>query len=91
MVTGPPNGLVSVGGYRCVLSELHDIVGDLDRDAALAALPDAFSGHRLAGNAGDRAALQDALGQLGVNPLIVSAFRERRGRERGPSTAVSAA
>ena len=79
VVTGPPPGIVSVGGYRFLLSELQDLVGRADAGAALAALPDALAGHRLAGNATDRAAVRKALVAIGVNPLVADAFRERRG------------
>ena len=46
--------------------------------STLAALPDGLSGHRLAGVAADRAAVRRLLAEQGVNPLVVSAFRERR-------------
>ena len=52
-VTGPPPGLVTVGGYRFVLRDLEEAVRRADPDAGLAALPDALSGHRLAGRAAD--------------------------------------
>ena len=54
-----------------------------NEDAELAALPDALSGHRLAGNAIDRGAVQAALEQHGANPLIADAFRERRKQATG--------
>ena len=79
VVTGPPPGIVSVGGYRFLLSELQDLVGRVDAGAALAALPDTLAGHRLAGNAVDRATLRKALAAAGANPLVVDAFRDRRG------------
>jgi hypothetical protein len=41
-------------------------------------LPDALAGHRLAGSAADRERVQDALARLGVNPLLISAFRDSR-------------
>ena len=79
IVTGPPAGLVSVGGYRFVLSDLQDMVGaDRRRRRRWRALPDALAGHRLAGKATDVEAVQEALAELGVNPLIVRAFRDRR-------------
>jgi hypothetical protein len=77
VVTGPPPGIVSVGGYRFVLRELQDMISQVQDGATLTALPDGLSGHRLAGHAGDRAALREALAQLGVNPLVVRAFRDR--------------
>jgi AMP-binding enzyme len=77
VVTGPPPGIVSVGGYRFVLQELQDMISHVQDGATLTALPDTLSGHRLAGHAGDRAALREALTRLGVNPLVVRAFRDR--------------
>lgn len=77
VVTGPPPGIVSVGGYRFLLRELQDMISHVQDGATLTALPDILSGHRLAGHAGDRAALREALTQLGVNPLVVRAFRDR--------------
>jgi hypothetical protein len=43
----------------------------------LTALPDRLSGHRLAGRAQDNARARDALTELGLNPLMVEAFRDR--------------
>jgi hypothetical protein len=43
----------------------------------LTALPDRLSGHRLAGRAQDNARARDALSELGLNPLMVEAFRDR--------------
>jgi hypothetical protein len=41
-------------------------------------LPDALAGHRLAGTARDQECLRAALRDLGVNPLLIDAFRTRR-------------
>ena len=54
------------------------MVSQVDGDSTLATLPDALAGHRLAGSAADRQRVQEALAKLGVNPLIVDAFREPR-------------
>jgi hypothetical protein len=78
-IDGPPGGLVSVGGYRFVLRELQEFVAGAAEGSTLAALPDGLSGHRLAGVASDRDAVRRALANQGANPLIVAAFRERRG------------
>jgi len=43
----------------------------------LTALPDRLSGHRLAGRAQDNARARAALNELGLNPLMVEAFRDR--------------
>ena len=45
--------------------------------ALLTALPDRLSGHRLAGRAQDNARAREALSELGLNPLMVEAFRDR--------------
>jgi hypothetical protein len=73
-VTGPPPGIVSVGSYRFVTSDLQNVVERADPGAFLTALPDALAGHRLAGisGGGDTRA---AVAELGVNPLIAEAFR----------------
>ncbi len=78
VVTGPPPGIISVGGYRFGLTELQDLVTRTEDGAVLAALPDALAGHRLAGSAADPDAVQKALAAQGVNPLVADAFRARR-------------
>ena len=78
VVTGPPPGMVSVGGYRFLMRDLQDAIADVDAAATLAALPDAMTGHRLAGSAADPAGIREALADRGANPLLVNAFRERR-------------
>ncbi len=78
-IDAPPAGTVTVGGYRLVLKELQDYVSHLAADSSLAALPDALSGQRLAGVATDRDAVCEALTAQGANPLVVAAFRGRRG------------
>lgn len=84
LVTGPPAGVVSVGGYRFSMRELQQAVRQIDRDSSVAALPDALSGHRLAGIAENRETVWRALTSTGNNPLILSAFREHHLQE-GPS------
>jgi hypothetical protein len=76
---------VSIGGYRFALRELQDLVGRVDANGVLAALPDRLAGQRLAGLAADQAAIRQALAALGVNPLVCSAFRERRSERRAPA------
>ena len=76
-ITGPVPNLLTVGAYRFLRHDLEDLVGKAATDATLAALPDRYSGHRLAGHAKDRAALQAALAEFGANPLIAGAFRDR--------------
>ena len=81
VVTGPPSGIASVGGYRFPLHDLKEIAGRVDGDATIAALPDPLVGQRLIGNAADRNMMQAALGAVGVNPLVVAAFRDRSARD----------
>lgn len=77
VVTAPPAGIVDVGGYRFVQRDLDALVASLGVGAALAALPDALAGQRLAGAAPDLAAAQAHLRERGANSLIAAAFRER--------------
>jgi hypothetical protein len=91
MVTRPPAGMVSVGGYRFLLRELQDIVAATGPGATLAGLPDTISGHRLAGSAPNRDALIAELIDLGLNPLVANAFRDRRAAETPPISQASAA
>ena len=84
VVTGPPSGIVGVGGYRFPLDDLYEVVNRVDSDATIAALPDPLIGQRLIGNAADRATMQATLNLVGVNPLIVAAFRDRRGLTAPP-------
>ena len=78
VVTGPPPGMVTVGGYRFVLSELEELVRGADRGALITALPDALAGQRLAGTPGESGDVRATLAGLGVNPLLLDAFGERR-------------
>jgi acyl-coenzyme A synthetase/AMP-(fatty) acid ligase len=80
VVTGPPAGIVSVGGYRFSLHELREAIARIDTGATLAALPDPVIGQRLIGNAADRDMVQAALTAVGVNPIVAAAFRDRSDR-----------
>jgi len=75
VVTGPPPGMITMGGYRFLLEELQEMV---DRtgcgDARLTVLPDALAGHRLAASTSDRESMQASLRLHGANPLLVEAF-----------------
>jgi hypothetical protein len=77
VVTGPPAGLASVGGYRFAVAKLQDAVSRIDPAAKIAAFPDGLTGQRLAGIAARRDELQETLKALGHNPLVVHAFRKR--------------
>jgi hypothetical protein len=82
VVTGPPMGIVGVGGYRFPLHDLQDVVGRIDGTATLAGLPDPLIGQRLVGTAADAETIQAALSAVGVNPIVTGAFRGRGG-DRG--------
>lgn len=84
VVTAPRGGIAGVGGYRFPLRDLQDVVGRIDGAATLAALPDPLIGQRLIGNAADRPIMQAALNAVGVNPLVVAAFRDRSDRGIAP-------
>jgi acyl-coenzyme A synthetase/AMP-(fatty) acid ligase len=76
-VTGPPSGIVGVGGYRFPLHELEAAIGKIDHTATVAARPDPLLGQRLVGQAGRRDMVQAALNAVGINPLVAAAFRDR--------------
>jgi acyl-CoA synthetase (AMP-forming)/AMP-acid ligase II len=76
-ITSPPSGIVSVGGYRFLSQDLQEWAKRLGQGALLTALPDRLCGFRLAGRAQDNARGREALTQLGLNPLMAEAFRDR--------------
>jgi hypothetical protein len=76
-LTSPPSGIVAVGGYRFLSQDLQEWAKRLGQGALLTALPDRLSGYRLAGRAQDNARGREALNELGLNPLMVEAFRDR--------------
>ncbi len=80
-ITAPPPGIMAVGGYRFQADELQAWAKRLGDGAMLTALPDKLSGHRLAGRANDNARARGALNELGLNPLMVEAFRDRVGTD----------
>jgi acyl-coenzyme A synthetase/AMP-(fatty) acid ligase len=82
-ITAPPSGVMTVGGYRFLAQDLQEWSRRLGQGALLTALPDRFSGHRLAGRAQDNARARDALTELGLNPLMVEAFRDRANQTPG--------
>jgi hypothetical protein len=77
VVSGPPPGLVSFGGYRFALGELTSIVNSLDPSGSLTVRPDALAGQRLAGTATNPEAIRMALRGIGANPLLAEAFGAR--------------
>jgi hypothetical protein len=78
-ITAPPSGVMAVGGYRFLAQDLQEWAKRLGQGALLTALPDRMSGHRLAGRAPDNSRAREALSELGLNPLMVEAFRDRSG------------
>jgi acyl-CoA synthetase (AMP-forming)/AMP-acid ligase II len=78
-ITSPPSGIVAVGGYRFLARDLNEWAQRLAPGTMLTALPDRMSGHRLAGRASDNARARAALTELGLNPLMTEAFRDRGG------------
>jgi hypothetical protein len=76
-ITAPPSGIMAVGGYRFRSQDLQEWAKRLGQGALLTALPERLSGHRLAGRAQDNARAREALAELGLNPLMVEAFRDR--------------
>ena len=76
-ITAPPSGLLTVGGYRFQADDLDAWAKRLGEGTMLTALPDRLSGHRLAGRANDNARARGALTELGLNPLMIEAFRDR--------------
>jgi len=76
VVTGPPAGFVTVGGYRFPLQKLIETVARINAGATLTAELDPLIGHRLIGTASDCAAMQIALNAYGLNPLVAAAFAD---------------
>ena len=76
-LTAPPAGMTTTGFYRFRQSEVDAVVAAADPSAVIVAVPDAQLGQRLAGRAGDSAALAVDLEAYGVNALIAGAFRPR--------------
>ena len=79
LITAPPSGTMAVGGYRFLAQDLQEWAKRLGQGALLTALPDRLSGYRLAGRAQDNSRAREALAGLGLNPLMVEAFRDRAG------------
>jgi hypothetical protein len=76
-ITAPPSSIMAVGGYRFLSQDLQEWAKRLGQGALLTALPDRLSGYRLAGRGPDNARAREALAELGLNPLMVEAFRNR--------------
>jgi hypothetical protein len=93
-VTGPPLGVVTIGGYRLAMGGLLETIRRIDPMATLTAKPDPLLGHRLVGAASDCNAMAAALNDLGVMPLVGAAFvsqgeqvlREAMAADQQPTT-----
>jgi hypothetical protein len=73
-ISGPPAGVVGVGGSRFALRALSDIADNAEAGSSVQARPDGILGHRLVGAAADPERVRDELAQRGVNPLVAGAF-----------------
>lgn len=78
VITAPPSGITAVGGYRFLAHDLQEWARRIGQNTMLTALPDRLSGYRLAGRSSDNAKAREALTELGLNPLMVEAFRDRQ-------------
>lgn len=72
-----PRGVVSVGGYRFPRDHLDRWAERLGGGAKLTDAADDDCGHRLEGQSLSNALARTALAELGLNPLISDAFRDR--------------
>jgi len=77
VVTAPPSGTITVGGYCFRQGQIEAAVAQADPLATIVALPDADLGQRLAGTAVDRERLRSRLQARGPNPLLSGAFEPR--------------
>ncbi len=74
-VNAAPAGFANVGGYRFATGDLQAALRSIDSGGLIAALPNALSGHRLAGHARKLDEVRETLDELGLNPLVSGAFR----------------
>jgi hypothetical protein len=76
-LTGTPAGIANVGGYRFREDDLEQWARRLSPGTVMMALPDPINGFRLAGRSSENARARGALAELGLNPLMTEAFRQR--------------
>lgn len=76
-LTGTPAGIANVGGYRFREDDLEQWARRLAPGTVMMALPDPINGFRLAGRSSENARARGALAELGLNPLMTEAFRQR--------------
>jgi hypothetical protein len=86
-ISGPPAGIVGVGGYRFGLRALTDIAAQAEPGSTVASLPDALGGRRLTGTAADRGRVRVELTNRGINPLVVGAFAAQQADDQPAETA----
>lgn len=77
VVTAPPGGVTSIGGYRLHQVAVDAAVAGIDSAATIVALPDAILGQRLAGSADGRDTVISEAQARGLNALIAGAFAGR--------------
>jgi hypothetical protein len=77
VVTAPPGGITSIGGYRLHQVAVDAAVAGIDSAATIVALPDAILGQRLAGSTNGRDAVIKEAQARGFNALIAGAFEAR--------------
>lgn len=77
IVTGPPGGITTIGGYRFRPADVEAQVAAADPAATVVALPGGVMAQKLAGSALDHTAVRRRLLENGANPLVAGAFRPR--------------
>ena len=76
-IDAAPDGVVSVGGYRFPRDHLQRWAERLGGDANLADAEDDLCGRRLEGRSLSNTVARAAFAELGLNPLLSDAFRDR--------------
>jgi hypothetical protein len=76
-ITAAPPNIAHVGGYRFRNDELEQWARRLSSGTVLMAVPDQLNGFRIAGRSSENGRAREALAELGLNPLMTEAFRQR--------------
>jgi hypothetical protein len=76
-LTAPPSNITNVGGYRFRNDDLEQWARRLSPGTVMMAVPDQLNGFRIAGRSNENARTREALAELGLNPLMTEAFRQR--------------
>ena len=74
VVTAPPCGTLSVGGYRFHQQAVEAALATVEPAATLLGVPHGILGQRLAASAPDRQAVAAELRARGANSLLAAAF-----------------